>query len=73
MAYVSAGDAPEYEAAHLIPVGIEGKGAVWDDENSVELKVGQRVYINKPIAVEKGMIFVIVTDRPKATHPPRKE
>ncbi len=65
---MSAGDAPEYEPAHLIPVGIHGKGAVCDDEISVKLKVGQRVYINKPIVVDKGMIFVIVTDRGKATY-----
>jgi hypothetical protein len=73
-AYVSAGDAPTYDPAHLIPVGIYGPGTIWDTETpQVQLRVGQRVYFDKPIIVEKGMAFVIITDRRKKTEGSQKK
>jgi len=72
-AYVSAGDDPAYEPAHLIPISITGPGTIWDANSpAVHLRVGQRVYFNKPIIVAEGMVFVVITDRPKAKGGPGK-
>jgi hypothetical protein len=59
-AYIEAGGAPAY----LIPVRISGPGTVWDESTpAVKLKIGQRVYFDKLIIVERGMDFVIITAR----------
>jgi len=56
-AHVGTGTAPSY----LIPVRIEGLGTVWDTSTSeVTLKVGQRVYFDKPIIVEEGLDFLLI-------------
>jgi len=50
--------------AHLIPVRIEGFGAVWDFETpALCLKVGQKLYFDKPIVVEACMDFILITSR----------
>jgi hypothetical protein len=66
-AYISAGDAPKYDPADLLPVCIYGSGKIWDHETPVQLRVGQRVFIEEPIIVDAGMIFVIITQRQKST------
>lgn len=59
-AYIEAGGAP----AHLIPVRISGSGMVYDESTpAMELRIGQRVYFDKPIIVDGGMDFVLITAR----------
>jgi hypothetical protein len=72
-AYVSAGDAPTYDPAHLLPVWIYGSGKIWDAETpAVQLRIGQRVSIKEPIIVDGGMIFLIITERRKSTSSAKK-
>lgn len=52
--------------AYLIPVRIEQTASAFlsDPSNSpelVKLTIGQKVFFNKPIIIEPGMIFLLVT------------
>ena len=47
---------------HLIPFRIDGSGIVWDTSKAeITLRVGQRLYLDKPIIIEQGMDFLFIT------------